>query len=317
MPEDRESVALQGTRINGPRAIATLAARQHGVVSRQQLLAAGLTSKTIKTRLSAGALLPLHRGVYAVGHRALRREGWWMAAVLAAGPGAALSHRSAAALHAIAPTGPTRPEVSTPAQRRVPEIQVHARRPLDARDVATVEGIPVTAMHRTLVDLADVLPTPRLARALGEAERLGRLDVRAIEGALERTRGRRGPGAARLRAALAELRSAGLTLTRSELEDRFLALLDAHDLPRPRTNVQIGAHEVDALWPSARLVVELDGYAFHHDRVAFHRDRRKDNDLADAGYALRRFTHEDVVRRPDDVARRISRALAASPRTPR
>jgi len=293
--------------------IAALAAGQHGVVSRPQLLDARITETMIKKRLATGQLVPLHRGVYAVGHAHLRPNGYRLAAVLAVGPGAVLSHRDAAALHGLRDGGGTRIDVSTPADRMsTRRIRVHARRRLDAQDVTTVDGIPVTTISRTLIDLAEVLAHQQLTKVLSEAERQRTLDVKAIEEALERLRGRRGPGTTKLRAALEELANHGATLTRSPLEDRFLPLLEAHDLPRPATNAYVAGYECDAVWRAQRVAVELDGWDAHKTRRAFQHDRTKGNAIQAAGYALLRFTHADVVRRPrevvTDVARQLSRA---------
>jgi predicted transcriptional regulator of viral defense system/very-short-patch-repair endonuclease len=292
-------------------AIAALAADQHGVVSGRQLAAAGVTPSMLKTRISRGLLVRLHRGVYAVGHRQLRREGHWLAAVLAVGPGAALSHRAAAALHGIGASG-VAVDVSTPADRRGARgIRVHGRRRLERLDVELVEGISVTTVARTLVDLAGTVARDRLAKALNEAE-VGRvLDVWATDAALERVRHRRGNGHAVLRAALAEMAEHGPALTRSELEVRFLALAKDHGLPRPRTNAFVGGMEVDALWPEPRVVAELDGYAHHRSKPAFQRDRTKSNALIARGYRVLRYTYDDVVNRPAAVAAEL-RLLVAS-----
>jgi very-short-patch-repair endonuclease len=154
----------------------------------------------------------------------------------------------------------------------------------------------------TLVDLAGVVPRDQLARALTEAERMGVLDVEAIEAARSRARGRRGRGDAALQAAIAEHRALGAQLPRSKLEARFLELLRSAGLPRPSINATIHGHEVDALWPERRVIVELDGWAFHHPRRAFRRDRSKANALMLRGYAVLRSTHDDVTRRPERVA---------------
>jgi predicted transcriptional regulator of viral defense system len=239
--------------------IGALAAGQHGVVSRGQLLDAGLTTTMIVKRTRSGQLVPLHRGVYAVGHAHLRTEGHWLAAVLAVGDQAVLSHRDAAALHDLRPSNRPRIDVSTAKERKpTAKIQVHGRRPLDARDVTSIDGIRVTTVARTLVDLAEVLTHQALTKVCGEAERQHKLDVNGIEEAIGRVRGRRGQSVAKLRAALAELKDHGATLTRSHLEDRFLSLLDAHDLPRPATNAYVEGYEGDAVWRRAQLVVELD-----------------------------------------------------------
>ncbi|HET6448421.1 MAG TPA: DUF559 domain-containing protein [Conexibacter sp.] len=303
------------------KAIGRLAAGQHGVVSRGQLLDAGLTVTMIDKRVARGRLVLMHRGVYAAGHAHLRPNGYRLAAVLAVGPGAVLSHRDAAALHALRNSGGARIDVSTPAERRgTQRIRVHGRRVLDACDVTRVDDIPVTTIARTLVDLAEVVAADALSKALGEAERRRILDVVGIEDALVRVRGRRGTGVAKLRAVLAELAAHGTTLTRSPLEDRFLSLLAAHDLPRPATNRHVAGFEGDAVWPAARLVVELDGWDAHKTRRAFQRDRSKANALTLAGWTVLRFTHDDLVRRPEVVVAGLRGALSravGSARPPR
>lgn len=291
--------------------LAALAEGQYGVVSREQFAAAGLTASMIEVGIETAQLIRLHRGVYALGHRQLRREGHWLAAVLACGPGAALSHRDAAALHGLRPGGWARIDVTTTRRIRAgrPGIEIHHSATLDAPDITTVAGIPVTTVARTLVDLADVVPRDSLAKALREAEYLRVVDVRDLHAAMERTRHRPGPGHAKLKAVLEEHRRRGTQLTRSVLEDRFLRLCEAHGLPRPRTNFHVGDLEVDACWPAARLAVELDGWERHKDRIAFQRDREKGNALTEAGWQLLRFTHDDVVRRSGEIATRIRRLL--------
>jgi very-short-patch-repair endonuclease len=275
----------------------------------------------LRSRLAGGQLVKLHRGVYAVGHASLRREGFWLAAVLAVGDRAVLSHRDAAALHGLRPSNRPRVEVSTSSERRrTPRIDVYARRSLDAKDGETRAGIPVTTVSRTLVDLAEVLAQQALTKALGEAERQGKLDVKGIEEALGRLRGRRGAGVAKIRGALAELERHGAQLTRSVLEDRFLALLHVHELPRPATNAHVAGYEFDAVWHAQGVAVELDGWDGHKTRRAFQHDRTKGNAITAAGYVLLRYTHDDVVRRPREtaagVAAELSRA-AGSARPPR
>jgi predicted transcriptional regulator of viral defense system/very-short-patch-repair endonuclease len=320
MSEDRELHCPGDTEIRAPHAphaphadarIAALAGRQHGVVSRRQLLDAGVTATMIVDRTARGHLVALHRGVYAVGHAHLRTQGFWLAAILAVGDRAALSHRDAAALHELRPSNRVRIEVSTAKERAsTAKLDVHGRRRLDARDVTTVEGIPVTTVARTLVDLAEVLAHQALTKVCGEAERQGKLDLKAIEESIGRVRGRRGNGIAGLRAALAELAAYGATLTRSHLEDQFLSLLDAHDLPRPATNAYVAGYEVDAVWHAHRVAVELDGWGAHKTRRAFQHDRTKGNAIQAARYTLLCFTHPDVVRRPHDVAAEIAAQLS-------
>jgi very-short-patch-repair endonuclease len=295
------------------RTIAALADDQYGVVARRQLLALGVGNRAIGDRLAGGALITLHRGVYAVGHRRLRIEGRWLAAVLAAGPGAVLSHRDAAALHGIRkPPESGKVTVTTPARaRNTPALWVHGRRRLTAEDVTTVRGIPVTSPARTLVDLAPMLTAAQIAATLGEADRKGLLDVAALDRALCRTKGRHGQGHRRLLTALEAHEQRGITLLLSELEERFLDLVLDADLPRPQLNVPVDGVSVDALWPEQRLVVELDGWAYHRERAAAAWDREKTNRLQLAGYDVLRFMHGDLVHGADRVADAIRAALAA------
>lgn len=323
MADERHFLVAQRPKSDAPHSDATLArlaAAQHGVVARRQLLAAGIAPSMIKTRAASGRLIRLHHGVYAVGHARLTRHGHWMAAVLAAGPGALLSHRDAAALHGLRPPGDhRRTHVTTPARAAsTPKLQLHRTTVLDPRrDATTVAGIPVTAVARTLVDLAGIVSQEQLAKALEEAERRCTLDVRAIEGVLRRTSARRGRGHAAMRATLERLATTARQLTRSPLEDAFLRLLDAHGLPRPATNRWIGDMEVDACWPEHRVATELDGGRAHMTRSAFVRDRERSNALQTRGWIVLRFTHGQVVREPGAVARTIAAALArARPAAP-
>lgn len=296
----------------GDQTIARLADVQHGVVARSQLLAAGLTASEIGWRLRHDRLLRMHRGIYAVGHRRLAQEGFWLAAVLAGGPGAALSHRDAAALHGLerVPSPAARIEITTPRRQESDRrLRVHGRRPLVAAEVTTIRGIAVTSVARTLVDLAGVTSRERLSEALSIAEREGILDLAAVDAARERVRGRPGAGDANLRAVLAEHAARGTQLTREELERRLRRLVRIHHLGSPLLNAHVCGYEVDAFWPDARLVVETDGWRWHRDRRAFARDREKSNALQLAGYTVLRFTHDAVTRRPSQVSAAIGRAL--------
>lgn len=272
----------------------------------------------LRDRVARGQLLRIHRGVYAVGHDRLRREGWWMAAVLAAGPGALLSHRDAAALHGLRPPGDhKRWEVTTTGRAASTDrLQIFRTVTLDARDATDVAGIPVTSVARTLVDLAGTVPSTQLTKALNEAERQRIFDLRAIEEALAATARRNGRGHRAMHQALERLAAIGAQVTRSELEDRFLALLDAHHLPRPRTNYGIEGMEVDACWPQQRLVVELDGWGAHATRRAFQDDRKRGNALEASGWRLLRFTWADVTRTPEETAALVRGALARGRRYP-
>jgi very-short-patch-repair endonuclease/predicted transcriptional regulator of viral defense system len=284
---------------------AALAARQHGVVARRQLEAMGLSQSAIGRQAAAGRLHRIHRGVYAVGHRRLSLHGHWMAAVLAAGPGAALSHASAAALWEIRSTAATRIDVSTPTaagRAKRPGLRIHRTTKLTQDEVTEHQAIAVTIPARTLIDLASSLPRRALERALDQAEILELFDLQALERVVDAHQGRR--GARILAGALAE-HQAGTTVTRSALEEAFLALCAAHALERPQVNVRVCNLEVDFYFASKRLVVEVDGYRYHRTRRAFERDRERDAILAATGHRTLRFTHRQVTRRPREVAAAI------------
>jgi very-short-patch-repair endonuclease len=273
-------------------AIAELADRQHGVVARWQLVALGLGRGAIAERLKKKRLHRVHQGVYAVGYRRVSQMGWWMAAVLACGPNAVLSHRCAAALWGILEHWPTRVDVSVPRPLASREgIRVHVT--TIAADERTVRaGIPVTTVARTLLDLAAVLNAHELNRALERAEALRPSDHTPLVALIERHRGRR--GTANLRGAIKEgLRPA---VTKSELERRFLSFIDKAELPRPQTNrwLQIGGEwlEVDCVWPAQRVIVELDSRAYHQTTDSFERDRRRDRRAQAAGWRVLRVTDQ-------------------------
>lgn len=292
-------------------AISVLAGRQHGMVARRQLQELGLGPDAIDHRVQGGRLHPSHRGVYAVGHPRPIGRARWMAAVLAGGPGAVLSHASAAALWGLRPTAKTRIDVTVPGRRGRgrPGIALHRVRGLAHEDRATRDGIPVTAVARTLLDLAEVAPAPQLERAVEEAQRLRLLDLAAIQGVCERSHGRHGLRA--LRAVLADAREP--LPVRSELERRFARLCEEADLPPPALNVTVAGFEVDAYWPRGRLIVELDGFAYHRSRAAFERDRLRDADLQLAGYRVLRITARRLDREPAAIAAALRMLLTAAP----
>ena len=284
-------------------------------MARWQLLELGFTRDEVKGLLASRRLARIHRGVYAVGHRALTGHARWMAAVLVGGPGALLSHRSAAALHGIRRSAQTRIEVTVPTQRgrQIAGIRTYVGRRLEEADRSVVDGIPCTSVARTLLDLAAVVDRRALARACDEAEVQRVFDLRAIEELLARSRGRR--GAAALRAVLRD-HAIGTTLTRSELEERALALFDRFAIARPEVNVAVAcrpgvAHEVDFLWRAQRLVLETDGGRFHSTPRAIERDRRREAELVMAGHRALRTTWTQVEREPRTMARMVAAALAA------
>jgi hypothetical protein len=287
------------------QALAALAMRQHGVVSRRDLLAIGFKGGGIKRRVEAGRLHAVHRGVYAVGRPNLDHRGCWLAAVLACGQGAVLSHRSAAALWGLARERGSTVDVTSDHGRagRIGIAFHECRR--DPEDQTIHEGIPVTTPPRTLFDLAEVVDSRRLRKACEEADRLGLLEMKELERIVERGWGRH--ALKPIRPILVESRHA--PSTGSPLEDRFLAFCDEHGLPSPATNVLVLDYEVDALWPAARLVAELDGFAFHRHRAAFERDRARDAALLVAGYHVIRITQRRLSSEGPQIATEIRNLL--------
>jgi hypothetical protein len=290
--------------------IAALAAAQHGVLTRSQLLALGLSDDAIDRRARAGRLHRLHCGVYAVGHTALRIEGRWMAAVLAAGKHAVLSHTTAASAWALRPPGAGAIHVTVPGnpgRKPRPGIRIHRSSTLTPTDTTTRHGIPITTPIRTIIDLATTVEALPLEQALDQADRRGLIDFAEL---------RARPLPRSLQALLARYR--GPTFTRSELEDRFFALCDNHGLPRPLNNTIVEGEDVDFLWRAKRLVVEVDGYGFHRSPSKFEDDRERDVMLTLAGWNVMRFTWEQVTTRPKWVADavKVRAARLASRRVP-
>jgi very-short-patch-repair endonuclease len=288
--------------------LADLAARQHGIATAGQLHGLGITDDDIAYRVRTGRLHPIHRGVYAVGHRHLTQNALFVAAVLAIGPGAALSHASAAVLYEVrrAIAGPIDVTV---ARRLKPRrgIRIHSGRCLPRSDVVVREGIPVTTPARTLLDLADVLDRRSLERAVHEAEVQRLVTHDRLREQIARSPGRRAT------TVLAAILAEGPAPTRSELEDRALELFKQADLPRPRTNVQVLGIEVDFLFPAARLIVEVDGDRYHGTAFARRTDAAKQARLEAAGYRVLRLTWEQVTQRPQQTVARLRRALATAP----
>jgi predicted transcriptional regulator of viral defense system len=289
--------------------IGRVAERQWGVVSRAQLLRCGLSPAGIKRRIADERLHPVHPGVYAVGHRALSAEGRLAAALLHAGPGAALSHLTAAWWWQLLSREPSRIHVST--CRRVSSLQavfVHHPRHLER---TSHRGLPVTTVPRTLLDCASMLPPPALRRALSEALYLRIATPSAIAAQLRR--GHR--GSAPLRAALTR-HTPQLARTLSVLEERFLALCEQFEIPDPEVNGKVGGLMVDALWRAQRVVVELDGHAAHANPAAVERDRRRELALRGAGYYVLRYTWQQVTEHPDEVAADLRALLRGRGLTP-
>jgi hypothetical protein len=281
----------------GDAAVAELAERQHGVVSTAQLRAAGVAQGAVEWRVQHRRLHRINRGVYAVGHSRLSQRGRLWAALLACGgvDAAVLSHRTAAAVWDLShlPAG----KLDVTSLRRsasTAKLRLHRSHTLDLLDdvVRQPDGLPITSVARTLVDLAGVLTAHRLERICHRAEVLRRLDAAHVERLLA---SRRAPGARDLRAALATLARAAPDLTRSELEERFLALVADAGLPRPEVNAVVAGHEVDFLWREQGLIVETDGAAAHLTATAFEQDRTRDAALQLGGFRVVRFTWRQIA----------------------
>jgi very-short-patch-repair endonuclease len=269
--------------------VARLATRQEGVVATDQLLALGLTRAAIKHRMRVGRLIRVHQGVYAVGHEALGDRGRAVAALLAAGPGAALSHRAAAAVYGLIPSMPQLVDITLTSRRprMRPGLKIHQTENTDTR---RHEGLKSTTPVQTLRDLEhdpdhDRLCTEALYRQLvttGQLEAATLLDP--LDGAP----------------------------TRSALERRFRALVESAGLPRPKVNHRIGPDTVDFAWPAHKLVVETDGWDGHGNRLAIERDHARDAMLQALGYRVLRFTWRQVFDEPLLVAARIAPLLVTA-----
>jgi very-short-patch-repair endonuclease len=269
-----------------------LAAAQHGVVDRRAALAAGVTADAIRHRVRAGRLHVLFPGVYAVGHPAVAPLGRAMAAVLACGPGAALSHQSAAHLHGLLPRYLAPIHVSrVGGPRQLHGVVVHRPRALPPSDVLLQSAVPVTTPARTILDLAD---TPDLQQALNEAQVRRIIDLDDLRA---RARGR-------LRELLEDPQ-----ISRSELERALLTLIRRAGLPHPETNVYVEGHEVDTYWPAHRLIAEVDGFAYHRTRKAFEQDRHRDQTLTAAGYTVIRLTWRQITTEPERAAATLATVL--------
>ena len=262
----------------------------------------------MKHRIAAGRLHRIHRGVYAVGHVALLPGARYMAAVLAVGDGAVLSHRAAAARLGLRPppVGAIDVAVLRPGGRRHKGIAVHVTRSLPDPETTIADSIPCTTWARTLVDLAGIVSERQLGYALERTLELRIFDGEAMDAALETSRGRR--GTAVLRQLLTDL-SDEAPPTRRELERRFLKLVKAAPLPLPIVNGYVGELEVDFHWPDHRVVVETDGRATHAHEIAFHRDRDRDLTLALSDWHVIRLTWRQVVHQPERVVAALRKHL--------
>jgi very-short-patch-repair endonuclease len=292
-------------------ALAELADRQHGVVAWRQLRELGLAKAAIRHRAQTGRLHRLQPGVYAVGRRIVTRQGWWMAAVLSSGPGAVLSHHSAAALWGMRGYSERAVEVTTrqksTSSKRTRRHHCH----LPADEVTIEEGIPVTTAPRTILDLAATESADVVEGLLREAEFRRLWDRLSLLDLVERHPGRRGLG--KVRAALERVKREPAGRPRSRLEDRFAPFLRLHRLPLPRFNDWIvlddKRFQVDCRWPGTRHIVELDGWEAHGSRSAFREDRGRDRRLRAAGYLVTRLTWNQLDDEPLEIAQDLREIL--------
>ena len=277
------------------RIIAAVAARQHGVVARRQLLDAGVPGHIVDDRVATRRLVLLHRGVYALGHAELRREGHWLGVVLACGPSAVLSHRTAA-IHWGIWEGPVSPvHVTTPrnAGRKARRTLVAHRADLPADERTRRAGIPTTSVARTTLDLAIDVRGRALEQVVRRSSRQRLFDLREHWTVIERRPHH--PGSVALGGLLAVLRGTGTADLRSRMEIAFMQLCDDFDLPRPLANRVVCGERVDFSWPRSTLIVETDGFEFHAMPTTFAADRARDQKLTLAGYTVLRLTYAQVT----------------------
>jgi len=292
-------------------AIRQLAERQHGVIAHRQVLELGEGKGLALRRREGGLLIPLYQGVYALGHQRLTREGRWMAAVLACGPGAVLSHFSGGHLWNLCGSG-RQVEVLRQAGGTKDEghlgVWLHQTRRLESFEVAVERGIPVATIERVLLDLAARTDSKQLERIFVQAYKTGRLSWSRLGCVLERGRGRKGIG--KLRRTAQEVSPQALE-TRSVTEIDFLALCREANISIPSVNVLVEDHLVDFLWPAQKVVVETDSWSHHGDRPTFERDHQTDVDLIAAGFDVHRTTYKMLARNPGPFLNNVRCALRA------
>ena len=280
---------------------------QRGRVTRAQLVAAGVSEGAQARMISRGALIREHQGVYRVGHCAAIPWGAETAALLACAPGTVLSHRSAAVAWGLLSDTAIVEVTIADAQTGTPGgVIVHRSRTLLPRDVTIRNGLPVTSVARTLLDLAGVVKARLLEKAIDQALLTHMVTPTQLQDVLDRSIGRRGAGTLK-RIVQSEGPS---TQTRSNPEERFLALVRQAGLPAPEVNGRIAGYEVDFLWRSQRVALEIDSWGFHRTRNAFERDRLKGAHLSAAGLSVVRATDTQLEDEPVAVVVRIAQTLA-------
>jgi very-short-patch-repair endonuclease len=292
--------------------IARIAAAQHGVISSRQISELGISPRAVRDRVASGRLHRIHRGVFAVGHPKLTREGRWMAATLAGGPGSALSHRAAGAHHGLRAWNGVADLIVPSWRASTPAVRFHTV-VLPPDEVSIVDGIPTTTVPRTIFDLASVLDRHGLEQIIREAEVRRLADPLSLPDLIQRHPGRR--GVTDLRAVLGEL-SVGAGITREELEARFARFLDSRSFRRPERNaaLTIGGRIVvaDCLWRRERLIVELDGHAVHSRPAQIDADKERDRKLMLAGWRVIRITWRHLHEHPEKLAADLRGLLAAA-----
>jgi Transcriptional regulator, AbiEi antitoxin len=291
---------MGGQDRNADRKIGRLGSRAHGVVTRAELLAAGVTRREIERRLRRGALIRAYPGVYRVGHHAPNVDATYMAAVMACGWGAGLGGRAAGYHLGLIKGKPPPPEVTAPTERRVEGIKTHRSRQIE---LIRWRGIPTTTAARTLVDLAATTPEDELARACHEAGVRFRITPKHVRAVLEQKPN--APGAAKLW----RIVNGDSPLILSKLEKGFLRRLRQAGLPLPRTNRKLKEGYVDCRWPDHGLTVELDSYRFHNSRRAWEQDRRREREAYGRGDRFRRYTWSDVFEQPGPMLRELRELL--------
>ena len=301
---ERWRIGSEGSNQNAKVRLSRLAARQWGRVSRSQVRDLGIGKATITAWIDDGYLHRIHPAVYAVGHSAPSIEGDLAAALLYAGPGAMLSHNTAAWWFSLIDTEPKTIHVSTPRRCKPrPGIRVHERRKDLER--AWHKRLPTTTPSQTLLDYAALATKDQLRHALANADYRRLLDPKALNELLGQGR----PGSAKLRAALDE-HQPKLAVARSKLERDFVSLCESYDIPLPEVNVRVHGWLVDAFWPEHGLVVELDGYDNHSSPAQIRRDRRKELELRRAGLAISRYAYDQVTAETGAVASDVLNQLA-------
>ena len=279
------------------RAVADLAAAQHAVIAIWQLLELGFSRDWVKRQLTAGRLHPIHRGVYAVGHKRINRRGHWMAATLACGPTSVLSHRTAAALHGLLYPRDGWPHVTVCAKGRPKRRGIVIHQVTTPPERTVIDAIPVTTIGRTLLDLAHV-GDPLLPYAVETAYDADAIDIADLDGH---------KGIRALREATKRYEPTP-HWTRSRLEKRFYRLCRKHGIPLPAVNQWIAGYEVDMVWRDEKLIVEIDG-AHHDKKSARRKDPIRDTKLQLAGYRVFRITDDRLINDPDGVMADVCEAL--------